>query len=100
MLTVYLASRHHVFTIALLVAAAGCTFMDVQPPEIAKPLGYDVVEMPLPDCSIPLPPVRDSARCGATEIGKSIEGKDVCRLLVSRPCNRTGFQRLRSHPFV
>ena len=51
------------------------------PPEIAKPLGYETVDVSLPGCATPLPPVRDDISCGALQIGESIDGKAVCHLL-------------------
>jgi hypothetical protein len=80
--TEYFASyRCLLFVAALLVGAAACSFMNTDPPEIAKPLGYDTVDVSLPGCATPLPPVRDDINCGALEIGKSIDGRDVCHLL-------------------
>jgi hypothetical protein len=74
--------RRFFFVAAVLVGAAGCSgLMDTAPPEIAKPLGYDTVDVSLPGCATPLPPVRDDISCGALQIGKSIDGKDVCHLL-------------------
>lgn len=83
MSTIYLARQHLVFVVAVLVGAAGCDSMDVQPPEIAKPLGYETVDVALASCATPLPPVRDNGQCGATQIGKSIDVNDVCQLLVA-----------------
>lgn len=57
--------------------------MSVEPPEIAKPFGYETVDVLLPSCAIPLPPVRALPHCGATEIGKSIDVEVVCQLLVA-----------------
>lgn len=84
MFTVCLASHHRLFVVAaLLVGAAGCNVPNVEPPEIAKPLGYETVDVLLPGCSTRLPPVRDNGSCGATQIGESIDVKDVCQLLVA-----------------
>ena len=65
-----------------MVGAAGCNFMNAEPPEIAKPLGYDTVDVFLSGCSTPLPPIRNDSRCGAAQIGKSIDAGVVCQLLV------------------
>jgi hypothetical protein len=73
--------RRVLFIAAVLIGAAGCNFMNADPPEIAKPLGYDTVDVPLPGCPTRLPPVRDDPNCGVGEIGKSIDTKDVCHLL-------------------
>src|SRR5262245_22544205 len=67
--------------VVVLVGGAGCEFREHPLPEIQKPLGYDTVDMSLPGCVTPLPPVRSDIECGATEIGKSIGPKDVCHLL-------------------
>jgi len=75
--------RRSLFVAALLVGPAGCNFMNTDPPEIAKPLGYDTVDMPLPGCATPLPPVRDEISCGALQIGRSIGNREVCHLLDS-----------------
>jgi hypothetical protein len=81
-LTDYFAShRRLLFVTATLVGAAGCNFMNADPPEIAKPLEYYTVDAPLPGCATRLPPVHDGINCGALEIGKSIDVKDVCHLL-------------------
>jgi hypothetical protein len=45
-------------------------------------LGYDTVRVDLPGCTTALPPLRNS-RCGASEIGKSIDVNDVCFLLTA-----------------
>jgi hypothetical protein len=66
---------------ALLVGGAACEFREYPLPDIQKPLGYDTVEVSLPGCVTPLPPVRSDIECGAIEIGKSIDHKDVCHLL-------------------
>jgi hypothetical protein len=55
----------------------------VEPPEIAKPLGYATVDVSLPGCAVRLPPAGDDVSCGAAEIGKSIDEKDVCHLLTA-----------------
>jgi hypothetical protein len=55
--------------------------MNTAPPEIAKPLGYGTVRVALPGCATPLPPVREDIGCGALQIGKSIDRRDVCHLL-------------------
>lgn len=68
---------------ALLVCVAGCDFTNVEPPEKAKPLRYETVDVALPACAIPLPPVRYDVSCGAAQIGKSIDAKDVCHLLTA-----------------
>ena len=82
MLTEYFGLRGRLlFVTAVLVGAAGCNFMNADPPEVSKPLGYSTVEVPLPGCATRLPPVRDGINCGALEIGKSIDVKDVCHLL-------------------
>jgi hypothetical protein len=69
--------------VVALVVTGGCDSSDPELPEIATPLGYDTVRVELSGCNVPLPPVRDSSRCGAAEIGKSIDLKDVCQLLVA-----------------
>ena len=82
MLTDYFAShRRFLFVTATLVGAAGCNFMNADPPEIAKALGYDTVDVPLPGCATRLPPVRDDTNCGALQIGRSIDNREVCHLL-------------------
>ena len=81
MLTTYLARQHAVFVVALLVGGAGCGSTNVQPPEIAKPLAYDTVDVILPGCATRRPPIRHNGRCGAGEIGKSIDAENVCQLL-------------------
>lgn len=83
MFTTHFASHRYLFVVAGIVAVAGCDVSKVEPPEIAKPLGYETVQVQLPGCPIPLPPVRDDGSCGASEIGKSIDVKDVCRMLVA-----------------
>ena len=82
-LTLHIGYRHRLYAVALLVCAGGCDSPNVEPPEIAKPLGYSTVDIRLPGCATPLPPVRDDRRCGAAEIGKGIDAKDVCQLLIS-----------------
>jgi hypothetical protein len=83
-LTESFASRcRSLFVAAILGGAAGCTFMNSEPPEIGKPLGYDTVDVPLPGCATRLPPVRDDINCGALTIGKSIDNREVCHLLES-----------------
>jgi hypothetical protein len=83
-LTKYFAPHHRsLFVAALLVGLAGCNFMNTDPPEISKPLGYDTVVVPLPRCATPLPPIRDDISCGALQIGRSIDNRDVCHLLES-----------------
>ena len=69
------------FLAVVLVLAAGCNSTDADLPEIAAPLGYDTVRVELAECKTPLPPVRDTSRCGASEIGNSIDVNDVCLLL-------------------
>ena len=69
------------FLAAVVVSGAGCEFHEHPLPEIQKPLGYDTVALPLSGCLTPLPPVRADIECGAAEIGKSIDPKDVCHLL-------------------
>lgn len=68
--------RRLLFVTAVLVGAAGCNFMNADPPEIGKPLGYDTVDVPLPGCATRLPPVRDDINCGALTIGKSIDNRE------------------------
>ncbi len=63
------------------ISGVGCNVTNTAAPEIAKPLGYDTVDVPLPACATQLPPVRADRECGASEIGKSIDPKDVCHLL-------------------
>ena len=67
----------------MLVGLGGCDFMSRDAPEIATPLGYGTVRVTLPGCPTELPPVREDSRCGAVEIGKTIDNRDVCRLLTS-----------------
>lgn len=67
----------------VLVLAAGCNSTDADLPEIATPLGYDTVRVELSGCTIALPPLRDNSRCGASEIGKTINVNDVCFLLTA-----------------
>jgi hypothetical protein len=80
---VFESNRRLLFVAAVLIGVAGCSFTNSDPPEIAKPLGYDTVEVPLPGCSTRLPPVRDDINCGALTIGKSIDNREVCHLLES-----------------
>ena len=68
--------RSLVLAVVALVVAGGCDSSDPDLPGIATPLGYDTVRVELSGCNVPLPPVRDSSRCGAAEIGKSIDLKD------------------------
>jgi hypothetical protein len=75
------ASGRSLLAVAVLVGVAGCNSLDVEPPEIAKPLRYDTVDIILPGCATRLPPIRDNGRCGAGEIGKSIDAKTICQLL-------------------
>ena len=63
------------------ISGVGCNVTNTAAPEIATPLGYETVDVPLPGCAIPLPPVRAGIECDASEIGKSIDPKDVCHLL-------------------
>ena len=82
MLIEYFAARRRLLFVAgLLFGAVGCTFMNADPPEIGKPLGYDTVDVTLPGCATRLPPVRDDTKCGALQIGRSIDNREVCHLL-------------------
>jgi hypothetical protein len=75
------SNRRLLVVAAVLIGAAGCNFMQSDPAEISKPLGYDTVDVPLPGCATRLPPVRGDINCGALTIGKSIDNRDVCQLL-------------------
>jgi hypothetical protein len=75
------SNRHLLFAAVILIGGAACNSINTDAPEIAKPLGYDTVEVPLPGCPTPLPAVRDDVGCGARQIGKDIDGNDVCHLL-------------------
>jgi hypothetical protein len=66
---------------AALIVVAACRSPIGDLPEIAEPLGYETVRVELPGCATRLPPVRDSNRCGASEIGNGIDPNDVCLLL-------------------
>jgi hypothetical protein len=71
------------FAALLLIATLGCDPAPEVLPEVWTPLGYETVVVDLAGCAIPLPPVRDSAGCSAADIGKRIDVKEVCRLLVA-----------------
>ena len=82
-MTVFATGRPAVVIVALLVSVEGCDFLSREAPEIAAPLGYGTVRVTLPGCPTELPPVREDSGCGAREIGKAIDHRDVCRLLTS-----------------
>jgi hypothetical protein len=75
--------RSLVVVVVALVLAAGCNSTDGDLPEIATPLGYDTVHVELSGCNTALPPLRDSSRCGVSEILKTINASDVCFLLTA-----------------
>ena len=82
-MTAFATRRQAVVIAALLVGLEGCDFVSREAPEIATPLGYGTVRVALPNCATELPPVREDGGCGAGEIGKAIDHRDVCRLLTS-----------------
>jgi hypothetical protein len=75
--------RRSVTWVVVLIVAGACDSPKGDLPEITKPLEYETVRLELPSCDTRLPPVRDGSRCGATEIGKSIDPNDVCLLLTA-----------------
>jgi hypothetical protein len=77
----YIMHTRRFYVVVALVVAGGCDSRNLDLPEVATPLGYDTVRVELARCSTPLPPVRDDSRCGASEIGKSIDVNDVCLLV-------------------
>jgi hypothetical protein len=62
---------------AVILSTTGC---GSGVPRVPTPLGFDTVQVNLPSCSTPLPPVRKDG-CSPLAIGISIEEKYVCRML-------------------
>ncbi len=75
--------RSLVVGVFALGVAGACNSTTGDLPEISTPLGYDTVRVELSGCNIPLPPVRDNSRCGASDLGTSINVNEVCLLLTS-----------------
>lgn len=74
--------------VLLVLAVVAWAFPNCSPqpedntPPVDKLLKYSVARVELPSCEIPLPPVRDSKVCPASEIGATIKSEYVCQMLM------------------